>query len=127
MKILLVSPSPLNAGEWDIPYLDLRKNMPALGILFLKEVIKQNHDVTLIIYDHDVNKVQTIIKEVAKSDVTGFSLINFFQYPATREIIEKIKQKEIDTTVVLGGLFPIYHAHYICKDGGDIAETFIKE
>jgi anaerobic magnesium-protoporphyrin IX monomethyl ester cyclase len=120
MRILLISPSPLNAGEWTIPYLDLRKNMPALGVLFLKEVIKQDHEVKLLLYDHETNNVQEIVKEAAKSDVTGFSLINFFQYPATREIIGRIKQEEIDTTVVLGGLFPIYHAQYLCRDGTDV-------
>jgi len=120
MRILLISPSPLNSGEWTIPYFDLRKNVPPLGISILKEIVKQDHEVKLLIYDHKVNNSQQILKEAAKSDVTGFSVAHFFQYPATREIMGKLKQEKVDTKIVFGGAFPIYHAQYLCEDGVDI-------
>ncbi|MBU7044923.1 MAG: B12-binding domain-containing radical SAM protein [Theionarchaea archaeon] len=120
MKILLVSPSPLNTGEWSIPYFDLRRNVPPLGVSVLKEIIKHENEVELLIYDHSVNNVQQILKKAADCDVTGFSIAHFFQYPATREIIGKLKQEEVDTRVILGGAFPVYHAQYLCEDGMDI-------
>jgi radical SAM superfamily enzyme YgiQ (UPF0313 family) len=120
MRILLISPSSLNAGEWTIPYFDLRKNVPPLGVSILKEVIKQNHEVEMLFYGHTINNVKKIIKEAAKSDVTGFSVAHFFQYPATRSILEMLREEEIDTKIVLGGTFSTYHAHYLCEDGVDI-------
>ncbi|MBU7018182.1 MAG: B12-binding domain-containing radical SAM protein [Theionarchaea archaeon] len=120
MKITLITPSPLSDGEWNIPYLDLRGLYPSLGVPILRELIKDRHDVQMMFYDHIVNDDDQIVREAAKSDITGFSLISFFQYPATRKIIRRLHQEEVDTTIVLGGLFSTYHARYICEDGVDV-------
>ncbi len=120
MRILLISPSTLNAGEWTIPYFDLRGYIPPLGILILKEIVRQPHDVEVISYDHAVNDVRHIVKKSSKSDITGFSLSNFFQYPATRKIIQTLKEEEVDTKIVLGGPFSTYQGQFLCKDGADI-------
>ncbi len=120
MRILLISPSSLNTGEWTIPHLDGRGNMPPLGILVLREIIGQDHEVRMLVYDYAVNDIKQILKEAAKSDVTGFSVCSPLLYPATREIVRKLKQEEVDTKVVLGGVFPTYHAQYLCEDGIDI-------
>jgi radical SAM superfamily enzyme YgiQ (UPF0313 family) len=119
MRILLISPSTLNRGEWNIPYFDLRGYVTPLGILILKEIANQNHEVTILSYDHALNDVDTIVRESSRSDLTGFSLSSFFQYPATREIISLIKE-EHDTTIVCGGPFPVHQAQYLCEDGVDI-------
>ena len=120
MRILLISPSTLNAGEWTIPYFDLRGYIPPLGILILKEIVRHSHDVEVISYDHAVNDVHRIVRESAKSDITGFSLSNFFQYPATRKIIQTLKQEEVNTKIVLGGPFSTYQGQFLCKDSADI-------
>ncbi|MBU6998567.1 MAG: cobalamin B12-binding domain-containing protein, partial [Theionarchaea archaeon] len=120
MKITLITPSPLSDGEWNIPYLDLRGLYPSLGVPILRELIKDRHDVQMMFYDHIVNDDDQIVREAAKSDITGFSLISFFQYPATRKIIRRLHQEEVDTTIVLGGLFSTYHARYVCEDGVDV-------
>lgn len=120
MRILLVSPSPLNSGEWAIPYKDLGENFPPLSILTLKKFIEQDHEARILVYDYKTNDVPQILKEASKSDVVGFSLCSYFQYAATREIIQRFKQEEIDSRVVLGGAFSIYHSKFLCDDGIDI-------
>jgi radical SAM superfamily enzyme YgiQ (UPF0313 family) len=119
MRIAMIAPSLLSEGEWNIPYLDLRGLYPSLGVPILREIIKEDHDVRTIFYDHIVNDDDQIVREASKSDITGFSLISFFQYPATRRIVQRLHQEEVDTRIVLGGLFSTYHARYICEDGVD--------
>ncbi|MBU7045134.1 MAG: B12-binding domain-containing radical SAM protein [Theionarchaea archaeon] len=121
MRILLVSPSPLNTGEWSVPHFDMRKRcIPPLGISILGEVIKQNHEVEMLFYDHTTNNIKQILKEAARSDILGFNIAHFIQYPATREIIRNLKQEEINAKIVVGGPFPTYHSQYLCEDGVDI-------
>ncbi len=78
MRILLICPSSLNSGELEIPYLDLRGLYYSLGVPILKKIISEDHEVKMLFYDHAVNSVRKILGEAAKSDITGFSLINFF-------------------------------------------------
>lgn len=121
MRILLISPSTLNADDWAFPHFDMRTRCTLpLGIPILREVIKHDYEVKMLLYDHTINDIQEILRESAKSDVTGFSVAHFLQYPATRQIVKKIKQEEIDTKIIFGGTFPLYNAHYLCEDGVDV-------
>lgn len=121
MRILLISPSTLNTDEGALPHFDMRTRCTLpLGIPILKEVIGDHHEVKMLLYDHTINDIQEILEESAKSDITGFSVCHFLQYPATRQILEKIIQEEINTKLVFGGTFPIYNAQYLCEDGVDI-------
>lgn len=121
MRTLLISPSILNADRDAFPHFDMRTRCTLpLGIPIVREVLKHDYDVKMLLYDHTINDIQEILKESAKSDVTGFSVAHFLQYPAIRQIVEKIRQEKIDTKVVFGGVFSTYHAHYLCKDGVDV-------
>ncbi len=121
MRTLLISPSTLNADDEPLPHFDMRTRCTLpLGIPILKEVIKHDHEVKMLLYDHTINNIQEILREAMKSDIVGFSICHFLQYPATYEIIKKLKEEEIDAKIVFGGTFSIYHAQYLCKDGGDV-------
>ncbi len=120
MRILLISPSTLNSGEWVAPYFDMRKSMSPISLLFLREIVKRNHEVNIQFYDHTVNDIKQILGEAKKSDVVGFSVAHFFQYPAVRNIIGELRKEEVDSKIVLGGAFPTYHAKYLCEDNVDI-------
>lgn len=121
MRVLLVSPSPLNCGEWTIPDFDMRErcSLP-IGIAILKEIVGHSHEVQLLLYDHGTNDVQQILREAAKSDVVGFSVNHLFLYPATREIVRILKAEEIDVKIIFGGVFSTHHARFVCEDGADI-------
>ena len=121
MRVLLVSPSPLNAGEWTIPDFDMREkcSLP-ISIGILREVIKHTHQVHMLFYDHSINDIPQILREADKSDVVGFSVNHLYLYPAAREIVRILKEEETEATIILGGVFSTRHARFVCKDGADI-------
>ena len=96
MRVLLVSPSPLNAGKWSIPDYDMREkcSLP-IGIGILREVIRHAHQVHMLFYDHAINDIEQILREADKSDVIGFTVNHVYLYPATREIVKVLKKEEL--------------------------------
>ena len=119
MKILLVNAPHLSIGS-----RLAKEHLPPLGLLSIGgPLIDAGHDVELLDADYYNYKIPLIIEEILKRNpdvlMMGHSGSTSAQ-PIINDITKRVRAKNSDIKIIIGGVFPTYHWGEILEENPQV-------